>query len=816
MGSVPLNNDATETKRLGEVINHVYEIRDGVVGEGQGLSEEDESRVNEVAEDINGHEGAIQTPAVVQQPPQQPQGPVVSWERFLPLRSLKVLLVENDDSTRHVVSALLRNCSYEVTTASNGLQAWKILQDLTNHIDLVLSEVVMPYFSGIGLLCKIMNHKTCKNIPVIMMSSHDSMGIVFKCLSKGAVDFLVKPIRKNELKNLWQHVWRRCHSSSDSGSGSGSESRIQTRKSTKSKSVEESVDNTGSNDEDDSPSIGLNVRDGSDNGSGTQSTWAKQAVEVDSPQPMSLWNQIADPPGSTCAQIIHPKTEAFDNEGPVTTKRDCEEQDEQLDSVAMGKDLEIGVPRNSDLLLKYPSEKISANFASTKQDISPVLDCKDCEKIFKGAPELKSKNPIGKMRPQDAELMATVADSTNNQLETVVSEVPYGFSMIPDDRDKTVTDSEELPSLELSLKWLKGVGDVGTATHDECNVLRHSDVSAFSRYNNASTANQAANGNLGSCSLGNNSEAPKTQSIQNFHSNGTLPNHQSHGCSNNNDMGSTTKNAFTKPALFNDKFGSTSTAKSLHPAAFQPVQNGHVYPPQQVIPKKANDGAAAIVQAQPKDSKQDIQIQHHHYHYHHYHHHLHNLQPQQPPDHEDSLFKNMAAAGPQCGSSNVSDGPVEGNTGNCSLNGSASGSNHGSNWQNGGGTAMNLGRIKIESDYAIAEKSGAGSGSGSRIGVDENRRVAVLTKFRQKRKERCFEKKLQKYLLLYALQHEDSSEYSLPCWESNQYPKTSQTVKSTLSKEIFACSKETVVIFKGKASKMSSCHSQAHWWLGNS
>lgn len=38
------------------------------------------------------------------------------------------------------------------------------------------------------------------------------MGIVFKCLSEGAVDFLVKPIRKNELKNLWQHVWRRCHS----------------------------------------------------------------------------------------------------------------------------------------------------------------------------------------------------------------------------------------------------------------------------------------------------------------------------------------------------------------------------------------------------------------------------------------------------------------------------------------------------------------------------------------------------------------------------------------------------------------------------
>ena len=54
-----------------------------------------------------------------------------------------------------------------VTAAENGLQAWKLLEDMTNHVDLVLTEVVMPYLSGIDLLCKIMNHKTCKTIPVI-------------------------------------------------------------------------------------------------------------------------------------------------------------------------------------------------------------------------------------------------------------------------------------------------------------------------------------------------------------------------------------------------------------------------------------------------------------------------------------------------------------------------------------------------------------------------------------------------------------------------------------------------------------------------
>lgn len=53
---------------------------------------------------------------------------------------------------------------------------------------------------------------------------------------------------------------------------SGSESGIQAKKSSKSKSVEGSDHNSGSNDEDDNTSIGLNGRDGngSDNGSGTQ------------------------------------------------------------------------------------------------------------------------------------------------------------------------------------------------------------------------------------------------------------------------------------------------------------------------------------------------------------------------------------------------------------------------------------------------------------------------------------------------------------------------------------------------------------------
>ncbi|CAN8301215.1 unnamed protein product [Cochlearia groenlandica] len=192
-----------------------------------GSSEEDESRVGDTAENVN-----ILLQIAQQQ--QQPIAPIVNWERYLPFRSLTVLLVENDDSTRHIVTALLNKCSYEVIAVSNVREAKRILEDEKSCIDLVLTEVVMPEHPGTGLLCKIVSHKTLKHIPVIMMSSHDSMTLVFKCLSKGAVDFLVKPIRKNELKNLWQHVWRRFQSTS----GSGSESVIQNKKALKTGNIE--------------------------------------------------------------------------------------------------------------------------------------------------------------------------------------------------------------------------------------------------------------------------------------------------------------------------------------------------------------------------------------------------------------------------------------------------------------------------------------------------------------------------------------------------------------------------------------------------
>ncbi|KAL4362593.1 hypothetical protein GQ457_04G038180 [Hibiscus cannabinus] len=136
-------------------------------------------------------------------------GETVNWGSFLPTMALRVLLVEADDSTRQIVAALLRKCNYSVSAVPDGLKAWEILKAKPHSIDLILTEVDLPSISGFALLTLIMEHEICKSIPVIMMSSQDSIGMVYKCMLRGAADYLVKPIRRNELRNLWQHVWRR-------------------------------------------------------------------------------------------------------------------------------------------------------------------------------------------------------------------------------------------------------------------------------------------------------------------------------------------------------------------------------------------------------------------------------------------------------------------------------------------------------------------------------------------------------------------------------------------------------------------------------
>ncbi|PSC69534.1 Two-component response regulator ARR14 isoform 1 [Micractinium conductrix] len=122
---------------------------------------------------------------------------------------LKVLVVDDDPMCLKVVSAMLQRCNYEVETRTSGQEALQLLrerQEQHHQFDLVLSDVYMPDMDGF----KLLEHIGLElELPVIMMSSNGDTNVVLRGVTHGAVDFLIKPVRVEELRNVWQHVVRR-------------------------------------------------------------------------------------------------------------------------------------------------------------------------------------------------------------------------------------------------------------------------------------------------------------------------------------------------------------------------------------------------------------------------------------------------------------------------------------------------------------------------------------------------------------------------------------------------------------------------------
>ncbi|KAK9926047.1 hypothetical protein M0R45_023301 [Rubus argutus] len=132
-------------------------------------------------------------------------------EGFIDRSKVRILLCDNDESSSEEVLRLLLKCSYQVTPVKSPRQVIDALNAEGPDIDIILAEVDLPMRKGTRMLKYITRHRELRRIPVIMMSAQDEVSTVVKCLRLGAADYLVKPLRTNELLNLWTHMWRRRH-----------------------------------------------------------------------------------------------------------------------------------------------------------------------------------------------------------------------------------------------------------------------------------------------------------------------------------------------------------------------------------------------------------------------------------------------------------------------------------------------------------------------------------------------------------------------------------------------------------------------------
>lgn len=119
---------------------------------------------------------------------------------------LRVLVVDDDPTWLKILEKMLKKCSYEVTTCCLAREALSLLRERKDGYDIVISDVNMPDMDGF----KLLEHVGLEmDLPVIMMSVDGETSRVMKGVQHGACDYLLKPIRMKELRNIWQHVLRK-------------------------------------------------------------------------------------------------------------------------------------------------------------------------------------------------------------------------------------------------------------------------------------------------------------------------------------------------------------------------------------------------------------------------------------------------------------------------------------------------------------------------------------------------------------------------------------------------------------------------------
>jgi CheY-like chemotaxis protein len=109
----------------------------------------------------------------------------------------RVLVVDDNENNRDIVSRLLEREGYQVSTAENGAQALK--QISAQPPDLILLDVMMPVMDGIEACKRIKDDPDSRLIPVVIMTALGQVDDRVRGIQAGADDFLTKPVNRGEL-----------------------------------------------------------------------------------------------------------------------------------------------------------------------------------------------------------------------------------------------------------------------------------------------------------------------------------------------------------------------------------------------------------------------------------------------------------------------------------------------------------------------------------------------------------------------------------------------------------------------------------------
>ncbi|MCK8824034.1 response regulator [Fuchsiella alkaliacetigena] len=109
----------------------------------------------------------------------------------------KILLVEDNEMNRDMLSRRLKRKGFEVEVAINGSEG--VAKTLEEEPDLVLMDMSLPVMDGWEATKQIKADLGTKEIPIIALTAHAMSGDRQKCLDAGCDEFETKPVQMNKL-----------------------------------------------------------------------------------------------------------------------------------------------------------------------------------------------------------------------------------------------------------------------------------------------------------------------------------------------------------------------------------------------------------------------------------------------------------------------------------------------------------------------------------------------------------------------------------------------------------------------------------------
>jgi DNA-binding NtrC family response regulator len=110
----------------------------------------------------------------------------------------RILIIDDDKTFTKIFSEILTSFGYETIIANTGTEALEILED--NFFAILIIDIRLPDMDGIELISKI--NKTDPDMRKIILTGNPSLDNVQQALKKGANDYLIKPIKLEQIKTI--------------------------------------------------------------------------------------------------------------------------------------------------------------------------------------------------------------------------------------------------------------------------------------------------------------------------------------------------------------------------------------------------------------------------------------------------------------------------------------------------------------------------------------------------------------------------------------------------------------------------------------